>query len=223
MNQVSTRNVTASGNKIISTGGIEAAGLNIRGPYSMLVDSHIEDNVGMGPGSMYGAGVRVTGSERSIWKNVTIERNLFIINSLGTLEALGAGVHVDGRGLSLHGCIIQGNQLLLGSAGAGDIVTIRGGGVFSNAELILEDCNVTFNHITAEPTNGVTIVGGGGGVYEAWSSTGISNITRTTLRGNTVTLGGSCDESSIAEGGGGRWRPQTYIQNCLCSADSILD
>jgi hypothetical protein len=137
---------------------------------------------------------------------VSIERNVMVLNGTGTSQGWGAGAYVTSPSLSLRGCRIAGNQIMLRSATTSATVTLYGGGLYSSKALALTDCNVTSNRITAEPKVGMTVTGAGGGLFQDWSRAANHslNITQSTLRANTVTVGGSCSATSVSRGGGKR-------------------
>jgi hypothetical protein len=173
-----------------------------------LVHSHIHDNVLMAFNWATGAGAFVRSSGMVVWENVIIERNLVVLNTTDGSYGQGGGLYTDSvtlgtDSLTLRGCTIRDNEVLLGSAEASGTAWLYGGGVYSDRQLALLDCNVTSNRVTALPTLAMTINAEGGGVYQKWNGAiaGL-NITRATLRANTVTVGGSCSATSVARGGG---------------------
>jgi hypothetical protein len=196
--------VTVSGNTINTTGQGYASGFEAIGSYTRLVDSHVDDNVLVASGWAYCAGACIDGAQASAWENVTIDRNVMVLNSSGISEGWGGGLYLSCPSLSLRGCSVAGNQIVLRPAAASATVKLYGAGLYSYKDLALTDCNVTSNRITAEPRVGVTVTGAGGGIYQDWNSAANYrlNITRSTLRANTVTVGGSCSATSVARGGG---------------------
>jgi hypothetical protein len=195
-----------SGNKVDTTGSSwGGGGLNVYSSSTgigRLVNSHIHDNVIKASGYAMGAGASVSSIGSVVWENVTVERNLLVLNTSGDSVGYGGGLHVDAL-LTLRGCTIRDNEVLLGSAEASRAVGLYGGGVYSKNQLALVNCNVTSNRVTALPTLAMTMTAGGGGVYQIRNTaTGRLNITRTTLRANTVSVGGSCSATSVAMGGG---------------------
>jgi hypothetical protein len=193
-----------SGNKIDTTGSSwGGGGMNVHSTgIGRLVNSHIHDNVVMASGYAYGGGASVRSIVTVVWENVTVERNLLVLNTSSDSVGYGGGLYVDAS-LTLRGCTIRDNKLVLGSAEASRWVDLFGGGVYSRNQLALVDCNVTSNHVTALPALALTMTAGGGGVYQIRNSaTGRLNITRTTIRANIVTVGGSSLDTSYARGGG---------------------
>lgn len=193
-----------SHNRIDTTGGSwGGGGMNTYGP-CRLVNSRIHDNVLVAAGSIYGAGGRIGGGGVNVWENVTIERNHLVVNTSGDSVGYGGGLYTEK--LTLRGCTINDNEVLLGSEEASATVTLSGGGVYSDKQLTLIDCNVTSNRITAEPKVEMRVIGEGGGIYVAvnYGADYPFDITRTTLRANTISVGGSCLPTSYALGGGER-------------------
>lgn len=194
-----------SHNRVDTTGASwGGGGLNVHSSPGIgrLVNSRIHDNVLIASGYAFGGGASVLSIGSVVWENVTIERNLLMLNTSGDSVGYGGGLYVDAL-LTLRGCTIRDNTLVLGSDEASRAVGLYGGGVYSKNQLALITCNVTSNRVTAQPTLAMTLATGGGGVYQIRNSaTGRLNMTRTTIRANTVTVGGSCSATSVAMGGG---------------------
>lgn len=205
-------NMSVSGNTIVTSGTAFGAGGVLDYTGARLVDCHIDDNVLITKSYAYSGGASVGGGseEPAVWVNVTVERNLLLVNGslYGGADGEGGGIQVwDPH--TLEGCEIRGNRIVLGWT-ENDLswVWFRGAGIFSRRLLTLVDCIVADNSITALPTVAANVDAGGAGMYQRNMQLTLKN---STLQGNVVTVGGSSDATSLAQGGG-EWPPHTrYI------------
>lgn len=194
---------TLSGNVLMSTGTTEGGALCALQPEkSSISNSILRDNSIVGDGWVLGGGLSSRGQAVEM-SNVEVLNNSITLNhtrSAGGGVGHGAGAFLDGgRFAVLKGCTISGNKIALATKHGLTSLTINGAGVSVDLNMTLIACLVSSNVISIKPTASVLVTARGAGISQG----GQNLVVRaSTLRNNRIVLEGSCQQGSVAEGGG---------------------